>query len=123
MKYPMIERLGLNIWKAIAWIDHHDGQGHGADVVEATPLEHVLGKAPIVWFNDDKTMSPYWECSSKQDKLHTHRALLIGISPIVQESEERKLLREISNYADSMIKASPKFMDIANKAKALLEKT
>lgn len=84
MKYPMIEKIGIETVYL-----------NGATRINAADLELVLSEAPVVWFNDDKTMSPYWECSSRQDKQHDHSARLLCIEPIVQESEERKLLREV----------------------------
>lgn len=57
-------------------------------------LNEWIAAAPVVWFNDDKTMSPYWECSSRQDKQHTHHAKLICIEPIVRDTAE-SLLREL----------------------------
>lgn len=44
-----------------------------------------IESAPVVWFNDDKTMSPFWEASSKQDELHTHSARLVMIEEIKKE--------------------------------------
>lgn len=59
----------------------------------------------------------------------THQALLIGIKPIVQESEERKLLREILDTITAKIWRGDQwsipvdyFDRYVEKAKALLEK-
>lgn len=83
-KFPNVKALGLEVYYSDS----------GNRVVYASCLEKLLSQAPMVWFNDDKTMLPYWECSSRQDKKHTHTARLVCIEPIVKESEERKLLRE-----------------------------
>lgn len=52
-----------------------------ADIANAILNKH-LEAAPVVWFNYDETMSPYWECSSRQDKTHTHTARLVDIREI-----------------------------------------
>lgn len=50
----------------------------------------------------------------------THKALLIGIRPIVQESEERKLLREFVSFVNGTFDAS-NYSSIIQKAKRLLD--
>lgn len=60
--------------------------------------------------------TPHGDAGMIQKPEHTHRALGIGVRPIIQESEERKLLREIVNtlgYSEYAL--------VIKKAKALLE--
>lgn len=58
-----------------------------ANVIAVTneKLQKLIESWPVVWFNDDKTMSPYWEASSRQDKSHTHKARLAFIEEIKKE--------------------------------------
>lgn len=69
--------------------------------IEAEELERMLSEAPVVSNNqDDFTGSPwrYAHGRNPQAEGDTHTARLIGIKPIVRESEETKLLREAANY-------------------------
>jgi hypothetical protein len=58
---------------------------HDAVLCAKEKLAKLIEGWPVVWFNDDKTMSPYWEASSRQDKKHTHKAYLAFIEPIKRE--------------------------------------
>lgn len=69
---------------------------------------------------DEEIQSDAW---GRQVKSNTHRALVIGVRPIYQESEERKLLRELLNahkYFQST-GGSSQFDVVSAKARALLE--
>lgn len=61
-----------------------------------------------------------WQYESQWDEYDDHQALLIGIKPIVQESEERKLLRLIVGNSQHNGTLVPS--EIVDRIKALLEK-
>ncbi len=88
-KYPLCRAMGLVIRKSegeCAW-------------VTASELENILSQAPVVtaYVGDD---NPYPHCRSQWSisdpaSVSTHTARLLCIEPIVRESEERRLLREL----------------------------
>lgn len=82
-------------------------------------IHKLLGEAEETFAQiskGDEHLSTYW----MKEEHHTHQALLIGIRPIVQESEERKLLRELAEHTPEINAIfGPEFMI---RAKALLER-
>ncbi len=64
---------------------------------EATIFK-LLGEGVEVWSHINGTHKPaYWGPRENGQFNDTHCGLTIGIRPLVQESEERKLLREFLN--------------------------
>lgn len=64
-----------------------------------------------------------WFGAHDKDGIRNLKALLIGIRPIVQESEERKLLKEIVKYNTCIITGTPVFpsSEWIERAKRLLD--
>lgn len=66
--------------------------------------------------------TPHGDAGMVQKPKHTHRALGIGIRPIVKESPERALLRELSTYKDWQHEGGkPSLFELIDRARALLK--
>lgn len=78
-------------------------------------VESTCEKNGIVWTS----------YSGPPSSTGTHFGLLIGLRPIIQESEEKKLLREIVKYNTCIITGTPVFpsSDWIERAKRLLRET
>lgn len=100
---------------------------------KAKDIHKLLGEAEECWLREHKSNSHIpWDVTTDRGfssgvACHSHQALLIGIKPIVAESQERKLLREILKYVahnsfthEHLLHPVPD--NIVTRAKALLEK-
>lgn len=87
----------------------------------ADDIHKLLGEG--VWSKGRIHKDGEWTFGGYLDEAVTHKALLIGIRPIVQESEERKLLRElVNNILDNYDSwKAPPAADLVQKAKRLLD--
>ncbi len=93
-------------------------------------LFRVLGAAKSVF--SDRTNHDHHEANGFQQKdiwythhhgiSYTDEALLIGVRPLVQESEERKLLRELVEVTHMLPGEYMRKENWLERAKALLEK-
>lgn len=84
------KELGLEPW---ATLDITNRRGYSAD-----DIHKILGSGRVVRGAVEPVPEDVaWQYESQWDEYDDHQALLIGIKPIVQESEERKLLREWFN--------------------------
>lgn len=92
----------------------------------ANDIHQLLSEGIEVFGNqfkmDGGTGDLGWCCDEEKRSADTHHALLIGIKPIVQESEERKLLRELIDAHESEGRYGVKFNEAEKKAKRLLER-
>lgn len=93
MKYPLVERAGLKVWQDPC---------STVPVINAADVEKLLESAPVVY--GDRSQSE-WLPYEKSEigmlaipgnfKNSFYQGRLLLIEPIVKESEERQLLREI----------------------------
>jgi hypothetical protein len=74
-------------------------------------------RATKVTGHNDQGNSSWWTGADEVLCKHTHTALLIGVEPIVKESEERQLLREaVTNWENEWLaKPDRKWYDRARK--------
>lgn len=80
-------------------------------------LERMLRDAPMVY----KSTNGKWYTSPDQEvQRDTHTARLVCIEPIEQESEERKLLRELIKLVDNAWNLD-KGLPVLDRARKLLE--
>lgn len=80
MKYPMIERLGLEINTNNQFVNY-------TQVVKASDLEQLLARAPVV--NLVKMSEFVYEASALAE--YTHNCLAVGIQPIRKDTAEQIL--------------------------------
>ena len=123
-RYPRIEELGLDViqikWPMTAYDWSH--------AVDADKLEALLESAPVVYGVPNEVFShvqgdrliPGTERDGAYFKRDTHSARLIGITPLVKESEERQLLREIVALGELMLFGEPH--PLIQRARRLLER-
>lgn len=88
----------------------------------ADDIHRLLGEGVEAVGN--KYCDDWWAKPMAQELLPKLKdvGLIIGIRPIVQESEERKLLRKLSEYTEwQHTKGKPSIWDLVSSAKRLLD--
>lgn len=99
MKYPLCERAGLEIQEHRVIVGFSRGEAYelnDADFIRAADVEKWLEGATVVRARlyDNEVFGEWYDKAQEDD---THTARLVMIEPIVKESEERRLLRELVN--------------------------
>lgn len=89
-------------------------------------IHRLLGEGVDVWAHFETDKPKYWGPHENNNFNDTHTGIVIGIRQIVQESEERRLLRELTLKCERQ-KVEPHsftrldLSDIYERAKKLLE--
>lgn len=120
--FPLCKAAGLKLWK-ISGVTSTDGE---ASVVCASEVEALLANAPVFSGLYNGTKPGQFEMHTEEYKWATHRCRAVLIEPLVQEPEEIKLLRELSEaheavYSDKCERVAT-YGKILERAKALLAK-
>lgn len=93
-------------------------------VYDATAIHRLLGAGTLLYHEGAQGRYRFWNWDRKPE--HDEIALLVGIRPIVQESDAHKLLREAASYLERSypLMSHPEDekyrADIAYRAKKLL---
>lgn len=116
--FPLCKKLGLDLERVYA-----DGLPRNPSdywlSVRADELEKILSEAPVVYGIEPKGGN-YWSDKSEADD--TRQARLLLVEPIKQESEERKLLREMLESFVNDMKTPPYWAEYIARMKALIER-
>lgn len=113
--------LGKQRAKELGLVGGLDSRFQEYAFYQADDIHKLLGEGVEVGRYKAGLSMSAWAISHMDHAEET--ALLIGIRPIVQEAEERKLLREFSQYVEwQHTNGKPSLWDLVARAKTLLEK-
>lgn len=124
-QFPNIKRLGLEVRYISETYAYLSGAGGSTTfepqrqarreltVVYAEELEKLLSSAPVVTSYGTRN---FWAMhDERNDSADTHTALLVGIQPIVKDSETQSAIEQLQSKLNEAMAKVKELMEMVNK--------